>query len=1183
MVQGAVKGSSSEKLHPFFLKGAGRDSSAASSADSTLASTQPVTLDGSRQDSLEDGGRRKRRKKTSAKDQDEDDPEASHQAQRRGSEKSGEPLMDDGMTGHQVALDPPSSITDLPTATQTAARLPTPPSTDSSTAMPRIPLGMSNPSDRQSASDTEPGNATPLKQRVLRFNPKTGTLGAPPKPKQERSPSLLVIIRYGRDEEDRKRMGDKVTQILDGKLQILDNPTKKRGGTTCTKSEAPSTKEPITQKSTHPFFSSKPKQPPPEQAGSFPSKDKSSALSTPSTSGEKPKAFAADTPGRPLQFGFKSSGAKLPRAINPMWPAAGMSHVRGDEPCTTNAQRPLHKAETSRKSKGQVTTISLGESILSRLLDHVDLDAVRRSLPTDEDSFAPAPAGLRLPKRRFESGRQLRRRIQRQLSKSVAALSMADDSSHDELSGNPQQTIHPAIRHHYHSLETRLSALDMSSCEGLSWTAKYCPTTAAQVLQTGKEAAKLKQWLEAMKVLSVDTGGEVASKSKSDGAPKRKRRKNKLDGFVVDSDEEDGELDELSNDDEDDASDESLAAMGVRKSLIQSLGVSAKSSKDQRLKNTVVISGPHGCGKTAAVYAVAKELDFEVFEINPGSRRSGKDILERVGDMTRNHLVRHHRTQSTAAASDDDIDDKVAEEIKSGKQGTVATFFKQKPPAAAGKQGKRREKESPGRGPTSSGLNSQRQSLILLEEADVLYEEDKQFWATVMAMMVQSKRPFIVTCNDENLVPLQSLSLHGIFRFQAPPANLAVDLCLLIAANEGHALGRAAVESLYRSRGNDLRAAISELNYWCQIGVGDRRGGSDWFYSRWPKGSDIDEHGDVVRVVSEGTYLAGMGWIGRDLVATASGRLAMEEEFMHQSWDSWKVDMGDWLALLDLRAPALAASRAPSPSQGRLVALTAYDNFYDSMSAADVCCSGRAFGTMLQEQLDPTLPALPSKTKDDFTIGQTLLEVDMMSSSTLSNAAISMSLKYLGREILGRSMAGLDSTADSSSLRAVDEPKAISLLDSFFRTNRHQLTRLDVAGAFDPIAVSSKAQPSSHLEPSVFDRTMKLILLDIAPWVRGIVAFDDQRMQERKKLSNLLSQGGKTKRMRTTRSAYSALEGGERRLTRKERYFGHGVSTYMVMRTGAKSYPHDYVPERPKEIVAEETMTSSPDSADSPF
>ncbi|UKZ53007.1 hypothetical protein TrVGV298_006794 [Trichoderma virens] len=173
-----------------------------------------------------------------------------------------------------------------------------------------------------------------------------------------------------------------------------------------------------------------------------------------------------------------------------------------------------------------------------------------------------------------------------------------------------------------------------------------------------------------------------------------------------------------------------------------------------------------------------------------------------------------------------------------------------------------------------------------------------------------------------------------------------------------------------------------------------------------------------------------------------------------------------------------------------------------------------------------------------------------------------------------------ETSAKTPISRPVDEEQTISLLDSSFRSCPHQMTRMDIAIAFDPIAVAPKVVPTTYLDPSVFDRTMSLIVLDVAPWVRSIAAYEHQLMQRRLKLSNLLSEGGKRKRMRTTRSAYSALEGGERRTTRRERHFGDCLSTQHVLRTGGDRWTDLVVEDVAKSEAGESTAASSPTSDD---
>ncbi|KAH7308025.1 hypothetical protein B0I35DRAFT_483319 [Stachybotrys elegans] len=1086
-------GEPSTKFHPFFTKG--------------FAASSPLTGDTypSEESNLEDGPRKRRKS-------DVDVAQENSTVKR----KRGRPRKDTS-----------SSITKIEEPNAPALPL---------IEQPQMPVLQDKPA--QSTEDS-PQNVAPetptVPKKVLKFNPKTGTFGSPPKPKSVPIPTRIVTIKYGPDEEKRKALGVKIAQILEGTLQLPFTP----------KPASKKTKPTTTAKPTHPFFGGKPK-PDPSNSSRKQINKQSVFMSTP-VSPQKPRAVPWS---KAPQFSAKSSGIKVHGAMHPMWPPKDMCHVRDVKPsCVAQAHVP------TKKSKGQAVVVTKADSVLTHLLDGLSLDDIRESIPRDEDKFTPAPSQLRLPQRHFESGRKLQARIRPQLKTYRAGLGFDESAEFDDLAGSPEHN-HAAIQRLYDSLTTQLSAYDRSDCESMAWVQKYAPVTAAQVLQAGKEGFLLKRWLQALKVDSVHTGSPVLkAKGKAEGVAKKKRKKNKLEGFIVDSEEE---ANEMVGSDEDDYI--PIGPGQNTNSVIRSGDLGGRSREIRRPTNMVLLSGPSGSGKTAAVFAVAKELGYEVFEINSSSRRSGKDILERVGDMTRNHLVQHHQTGSTEG------DDQVAKDLKSGKQGTMASFFKSKNPTTKTPQPKAVGEDSP----KSTVPRSQKQSLILLEEVDVLFEEDKQFWTTLLGMVAQSKRPFVMTCNDEKMIPFQTMMLHGIFRFSPPPTDLAVDACLLIAANEGHALQRSAVETLYESRGNDLRATITELNYWCQIGVGDRRGGFDWFYLRWPKGSDLDENGDVVRVISEGTYCRGMGWFGRDqMVSNADGQ-EKEEEAMRQAWDSWRLDMGNWETCAELSSWASALPKDPQ-RESALEALAAYDDYCGAMSEADLCSVG-SLASKLQETMDSTLPDIPDKTRSDYIIGQSLLEADPVTRHTSPERAMTTSMKSLAKARLHE--LGTRLGTSNQALQRIDEDKAVGVLQRWFQDEETQLIRYDIALAFDPIAVSAKATPATYLDPSVFDQTMRLIVLDVAPWVRGIVAYDNKLMAERLRLSNLLSEGGKRKRMRTTRAAYSALEGGERSTTRRERYFGDVLNTGFVMRTGGSTW-QDAIAEPVREAAS---VPSSPKS-----
>jgi DNA polymerase III delta prime subunit len=152
-----------------------------------------------------------------------------------------------------------------------------------------------------------------------------------------------------------------------------------------------------------------------------------------------------------------------------------------------------------------------------------------------------------------------------------------------------------------------------------------------------------------------------------------------------------------------------------------------------------LLVGPPGSGKTASVYACAEELGWEVFEVYPGiGRRNGSSIENLVGEVGKNHLVRqkpHGRHDFLPFGS-----------------------------PTKRKQGFNLSKSEPGSERDRSSVplayldidNSERdqppslgQSLILLEEVDILFKEDVRFWDSVKEVIRECKRPIICTCNGK--------------------------------------------------------------------------------------------------------------------------------------------------------------------------------------------------------------------------------------------------------------------------------------------------------------------------------------------------------------------------------------------------------------------------------------------------
>lgn len=133
--------------------------------------------------------------------------------------------------------------------------------------------------------------------------------------------------------------------------------------------------------------------------------------------------------------------------------------------------------------------------------------------------------------------------------------------------------------------------------------------------------------------------------------------------------------------------------------------------------NCILIQGPPGCGKTASVYASAQALGWDVFEVFPGIKRSGKEVLDLVGAVGENHIIGRSKKSL--------ID--------------------------------------------QQRMKTHRQSVILFEEVDVLFEEDRGFWGAVQALVQYSKRPVVLTCNDASTIPSNTLTLQATLEFRRPP------------------------------------------------------------------------------------------------------------------------------------------------------------------------------------------------------------------------------------------------------------------------------------------------------------------------------------------------------------------------------------------------------------------------------
>ena len=103
---------------------------------------------------------------------------------------------------------------------------------------------------------------------------------------------------------------------------------------------------------------------------------------------------------------------------------------------------------------------------------------------------------------------------------------------------------------------------------------------------------------------------------------------------------------------------------------------------------------------------------------------------------------------------------------------------------------------------------------------------------------------------DPSIIP-DNFSNCKVIEFSAAEPEIVRDYLRLITLSQGHIVDPSLLERIYIENKRDLRKTVTQVQFWCQFGIGDTRSGADWI--NW--GGKVSDW-----VVSRGTYLDGLEW-----------------------------------------------------------------------------------------------------------------------------------------------------------------------------------------------------------------------------------------------------------------------------------------------------------------------------------
>uniref|UniRef100_A0A8C3QWN6 ATPase family AAA domain containing 5 n=1 Tax=Cyanoderma ruficeps TaxID=181631 RepID=A0A8C3QWN6_9PASS len=335
--------------------------------------------------------------------------------------------------------------------------------------------------------------------------------------------------------------------------------------------------------------------------------------------------------------------------------------------------------------------------------------------------------------------------------------------------------------------------------EDMLWTEKYQPQDSSELVGNRKGIERLHSWLKEWK-------------KRADLEEKRNQKMEK----------------------EDQEQEDSLSSLDFKDSK-------SDLEEETTLCNTVLITGPPGVGKTAAVYACAQELGFKIFEVNASCQRSGRQILSQLKEATQSHQVdkkgvnahkpcffnscstskspkKMYSPKKVISPRKPPLSPKGAGLKRSLPSKTLANYFK----ISTKRKGIDGEA-------TSEEKNGGRYSFLIMNylwrwkcytlSVDIIFDEDAGFLSAIKTFMATAKRPVILTTND----PTFSLMFDGCFEeisFKTPSLINSVSYLQALCLAENLRTDVSDLAALLATNNCDIRQSLLSLQFWVRSGGG---------------------------------------------------------------------------------------------------------------------------------------------------------------------------------------------------------------------------------------------------------------------------------------------------------------------------------------------------------------------------
>ncbi|KAK3147742.1 hypothetical protein QOZ80_3BG0286170 [Eleusine coracana subsp. coracana] len=249
-------------------------------------------------------------------------------------------------------------------------------------------------------------------------------------------------------------------------------------------------------------------------------------------------------------------------------------------------------------------------------------------------------------------------------------------------------------------------------------------------------------------------------------------------------------------------------------SLYQDESDAEYSDDASECENVLLITGPVGCGKSAAVFACAKEQGFNVIEVNTSDMRNGAYVRQKFEEATKSHgLEKWSQEDAINTPRDDSMDPAPGTPDNTEYQHSISCptpiafdSDKQKSPIA---------RHSSPKLSVEAPKHVINKTLILFEDVDTVFDEDRGFISTILKMAETTKWPIILTSNRKD-PSLPNLLDQLVLDFKYPSNSELLSHVDTICKSEGVDVTISQLKQVIDVCLGDIRRTVMLLQFWYQ-------------------------------------------------------------------------------------------------------------------------------------------------------------------------------------------------------------------------------------------------------------------------------------------------------------------------------------------------------------------------------